>query len=63
MTDKEIIERLGGSAALARKLGFTGQNGTIRVSNWKKRGIPALIRLTNPSIFNKKEFKNCADQP
>ena len=47
MTDKELIERLGDTTALAKLLGFTEQ----RVSNWKRRGIPAKVKLENPNLF------------
>jgi hypothetical protein len=45
--DKETIEHLGGSAKVARKLGYTVQ----RVQNWKERGIPAKVRLARPDMF------------
>lgn len=46
-TDKEQIERLGGSAEVARMLGYTVQ----RVQNWKDRGVPAKVKLTRPDLF------------
>ena len=45
--DKETIEHLGGSAKVARKLGYTVQ----RVQNWKERGIPAKVKLARPDLF------------
>lgn len=51
MSDIELIERLGGPAKLARRLGYATPAGTRRVANWKKRGIPAQVRLDNPRIF------------
>jgi hypothetical protein len=46
-SDKELIENLGGSAKLAVRLGYSVQ----RVENWKKRGIPAQVRLDHPDVF------------
>jgi hypothetical protein len=46
-SDKDLIDDLGGSAELARRLGYSVQ----RVENWKKRGIPAQVRLDNPDVF------------
>lgn len=46
-TDKELINRLGGSTSLAKKIGYSVQ----RVQNWKKRGIPASVKLKYPSLF------------
>lgn len=48
--DAALIDRLGGPAVLARKLGF-GVGGVQRVQNWKYRGIPEIERLRNPSAF------------
>jgi len=45
--DEESIELLGGSAKLARRLGYTVQ----RVQNWKERGIPAKVKLEHPELF------------
>ncbi|MEH6436682.1 YdaS family helix-turn-helix protein [Massilia sp. DD77] len=45
--DKELIEKLGGPAKLAHKLGFTVQ----RVQNWTVRGIPAQVKLDHPDLF------------
>jgi hypothetical protein len=47
MDDKELINRLGGSAKLAARLGYSVQ----RVENWKKRGIPPQERLNHPDVF------------
>ena len=50
--DAAVIDRLGGSAEVARKLGYDPSAGGVqRVQNWKMRGIPELVRLKNPSIF------------
>lgn len=47
MTDKELIEQCGGTKAFADILGVTVQ----RVTNWKRRGIPAKVKLDNLSFF------------
>ena len=50
--DAELIDRLGGPAEVARKLGFDPQAGGVqRVQNWKQRGIPEVIRLRRPDLF------------
>lgn len=51
MTDHQLIENLGGAAAVARLLNFKLMGGTQRVQNWKKRGIPAAIKVAFPHIF------------
>ena len=51
MTDKELIEALGGPAKVARHLGYQGQKGICRVSMWKVRGIPAKVKLENLGYF------------
>lgn len=45
--DSELIESLGGAAALAERLGYSVQ----RVYNWTIRGIPPYVKLDNPGIF------------
>lgn len=40
--DSELIDKLGGPAEVARKLGFEMPKGIQRVQNWKYRGIPPL---------------------
>lgn len=47
MSDKEKIERLGGSTSVAKKLGYSVQ----RVQNWKNRGIPSDVKLEFPELF------------
>lgn len=49
--DAAIIEREGGGAVLARKLGLKGPRPADRVNNWKVRGIPAAIKLMYPEVF------------
>jgi hypothetical protein len=46
-SDKDLIDDLGGSTKLAARLGYSVQ----RVENWKKRGIPAQVRLDHPDVF------------
>lgn len=49
---KTLIDRLGGPAKLAQKLGLSDRPGQIqRISNWKKRGIPARVMLAFPDVF------------
>lgn len=56
--DVELIELLGGSAKVARLLGFPDEIGTQRVNNWKKRGIPARVKLDFQKVFS--SIKNAA---
>lgn len=49
--DAALIERLGGPAALARRLRFDPKKGGVqRVQNWKVRGIPASVERDNQWI-------------
>lgn len=50
MSDEELIEKLGGPTAVAARLGY-GANGTQRVHNWKRRGIPARVLLDHAELF------------
>jgi len=43
----ELIESLGGSAAVSRITGYSVQ----RVNNWKARGIPASAKVEFPALF------------
>ena len=47
MSDKDLIDQLGGASELAKRIGTTTQ----RVQNWKARGIPPKIKLQFPAIF------------
>lgn len=60
MTDKAIIEKHGGPAKLARKLGFEKHNGTQRVSNWITRGIPPRVKLEHPELFGVENRRKAA---
>ena len=51
MNENDLIDSLGGPAALARLLGFLPASGTQRVHNWKARGIPAYIKVAHPELF------------
>jgi hypothetical protein len=50
-SDKEIIARLGGPTKVAELLGYDKHGGVQRVQNWLTRGIPAKVKLANPSLF------------
>lgn len=52
MTDEEIILALGGPTKVAEMLGLDKTKGGVqRVQNWKKRGIPAQVKLEHPDLF------------
>jgi len=51
MNAEQVITKLGGSAEVARLVGYPKHLGTQRVNNWKKRGIPAKVRLERPDLF------------
>lgn len=59
--DSELIDRLGGPAEVARKLGFDMPKGTQRVQNWKYRGIPPYTRVTRPDVFGPAPANEAAD--
>lgn len=54
MTDRELIEKHGGTKAFAKLLDVSVQ----RVTNWKRRGIPAKVKLENLAVFNLAPLKN-----
>ncbi|ARP90296.1 hypothetical protein CAL14_08360 [Bordetella genomosp. 9] len=44
--DAARIDQLGGPTKVAERLGIAAESGAVqRVSNWKKRGIPAAVKL------------------
>jgi hypothetical protein len=44
--DAVRIDQLGGPTKVAERLGIAAESGSVqRVSNWKKRGIPAAVKL------------------
>lgn len=47
MSDRDLIDSLGGPTKVAALLGYSVQ----RVQNWKERGIPAQVRLDHPDVF------------
>jgi hypothetical protein len=50
--DQQIIARLGGPSKLAELLGYDKTSGGVqRIQNWKKRGIPAEVKLQWPELF------------
>jgi hypothetical protein len=49
--DAAQIEKLGGPSAVAHLLGLPTPGGVQRVSNWKKRGIPAGVKLEHAAVF------------
>ena len=49
----QIIDALGGSAKVARDLGFDPDRGVQRVNNWKERGIPPEILLDHSRYFSR----------
>lgn len=55
--DAELIDQLGGPAAVARALGFQMPRGTQRVQNWKYRGIPPFTRVTRTEVFGPAVFR------
>jgi hypothetical protein len=60
-TDTELIERLGGPAKLAERLGYDKRAGGIqRVQNWLTRGIPAKVKLDHPDVFLVKPTRRTA---
>jgi hypothetical protein len=54
MTDKELIQTLGGPIKVCELLGYeTYPRGYQRVRNWMDRGIPAKVKLEHPDVFLK----------
>lgn len=58
--DQQTIKRAGGPAKMAELLGFDKKNGTARVSNWLRRGVPAQIKIDRQDIFGKISGKRSA---
>jgi hypothetical protein len=50
-TDWKIITDLGGPSKVSDLLGFPRVGGQQRVQNWKKRGIPAQVKVDHPQLF------------
>lgn len=51
MTDAEIIDHFGGPARLAERLGWMESRAIQRIHNWRRRGIPAAVKLRHADIF------------
>ena len=52
--EKNLIDIMGGPTKVAQLLGIVNERGVIqRISNWKKRGIPAQVMLTHNKVFAK----------
>jgi hypothetical protein len=51
MTDRELIESMGGPTKVAERLGFKKRGGVQRVQNWLTRGIPAAVKVAFPELF------------
>lgn len=49
--DADLIDTLGGPAAVARLLGFDKPGSVQRIQNWKYRGIPEVIRLRRQDVL------------
>lgn len=59
MNAKQIIEKNGGCAELARKLGLENPTGCRRVFQWQERNhIPAEWILSRPDLFSGYAFRN-----
>lgn len=53
-TETHIIDFLGGPTKVAEMLGLLGKPGAIqRVANWKRRGIPSRVLISNPEFYKK----------
>jgi hypothetical protein len=52
MSDADLIDRAGGPSVLAARLGLADKGAVQRVSNWKRRGIPARVRLDHRAVFD-----------
>lgn len=49
--DAHLIEKLGGPAQVAEKLGLPKYGGVQRVQNWTVRGIPSAVKVQHPALF------------
>lgn len=58
MTDKELINALGGVLVLSNYLNMDYQ----RVFNWTRRGIPSQIKIDYPELFLTKNPPNLKQQ-
>lgn len=53
MNDSDLIDSMGGPAAVAKLLNIQDEHAVQRVFNWKKRGIPARVLLDHRLIFDR----------
>lgn len=60
MTDNELIAHHGGPTKFALLLGLDGAKGVRRVCNWKKRGIPASVKVAFPLLFRQQIWPELA---
>src|SRR5574343_1005921 len=50
--DRALIDELGGPTSVARQLGYApARGGAQRVDNWRRRGIPAHVKVARPDLF------------
>ena len=57
MSDRQLIDDLGGPARVAELLGYRKNGGVQRVHNWRTRGIPAAVKVERPDLFMPHLFK------
>lgn len=62
MTDAQLIDALGGPAAVAKLLKLRSAYSSQRVHNWKKRGIPSKVMLEHRGVFARAEREQKALQ-
>lgn len=49
--DHKLIDDLGGPTRLAERLEYDKEGGPQRVANWRRRGIPADVKVARPDLF------------
>jgi len=49
--DWQLILSLGGPLKVAALLGYSKPGSVQRVQNWKRRGIPAEVKVERPDLF------------
>lgn len=54
--DAALIDGLGGPTAVSDMLGYPRISGPTKVSQWKKRGIPAAVKVKRPELFMRREI-------
>ncbi|WP_338615522.1 hypothetical protein [Pigmentiphaga sp. CHJ604] len=54
--DQHLIDKLGGPTRVAELLDMAGEPGVVqRISNWKRRGIPAKVLLKHGEVLRQAE--------